>query len=90
MDRGNDAVAEYYATMIDLNWRFVNEHDIVPTVPPEDDGFHHTWTEVHYTKDSPLEYVVCDGSGEDPNCSYDIPRIEEHLWYFDLYEDCNN
>ena len=54
-------MAKYYATMIDLNWRFVNVRDVVPTVPPEDFGFHHTWTEVHYTSDKPLEYVVCDG-----------------------------
>jgi len=81
-------VADYFGAMIKTNWRLVNEHDIVPTVPPESFGFHHTWTEIWYTSDSPLKYVQCNGSGEDPACKYILASAEDHLWYLDLYEDC--
>jgi len=82
------AVADYYGSMIKTNWRLVNEHDIVPTVPPESFGFHHTWTEIWYTSDVPLKFEQCNGSGEDPACKYLITSAEDHLWYLDLYEDC--
>lgn len=86
---GNLAMADYFATLVDVNWRMVNMHDVVPTVPPESDGFHHTWVEIWYTSDSPLVYTVCDNSGEDPNCSYIVTSVEDHLWYMDLYESCS-
>jgi len=85
---GNINVADYFGSLIGTNWRLVNVHDIVPTVPPQSFGFHHTWTEIWYTSDSPLEYTQCDGSGEDPACSYVITSVEDHLWYLDLYEQC--
>jgi len=88
---GNLALVQYYATTVNLNWRLVNVHDVVPTVPPtEIDGYsyHHTWTEVWYTLDMPLTYEVCNGSGEDPACSYVITSIDDHLMYMDLYESC--
>jgi len=81
-------VDDYYADMVGTNWRLVNMHDVVPTVPTQSDGYHHTWTEIWYTTDSPLVYQQCNDSGEDPACSYIIVSAEDHLWYLDLYESC--
>eukprot|EP00475_Leptophrys_vorax_P043488 TRINITY_DN838_c0_g1_i1.p1 TRINITY_DN838_c0_g1~~TRINITY_DN838_c0_g1_i1.p1 ORF type:complete len:215 (-),score=31.27 TRINITY_DN838_c0_g1_i1:117-761(-) len=49
------------------SWRVTHDHDIVPHVPIEAMDFHHIGTEVWYTSDN--TYEICNGSGEDPNCS---------------------
>ncbi len=55
-------------------------------VPPELLGFHHVGTEVYYRNDSAAAYGyhVCDGEGEDPDCSDKefADSIHDHLHYF--------
>lgn len=86
---GNLIMANYFSYQIDENWRVVNHHDVVPTVPFEKSGYHHTWTEVWYTEYKPdLKYKICNDSGEDSSCSYIERSAEDHLWYLDIYESC--
>ena len=58
---GNNALIQYFSKQISLNWRLVNLHDVVPTVPPETapgitSPYHHTFTEIWYVSDSPLKF----------------------------------
>ncbi len=53
-----------------------------------EDDYHHTGTMVWYKNDSPLEYIICDGSGEDPSCEYYGYSADDHLLYLDVYETC--
>jgi len=87
---GNLIMAQYFSFQVNENWRLVNHHDVVPTVPPKHDGFHHTCTEVWYTEYNPmLQYQICNDSGEDKNCSYIERSAEDHLWYLDVHESCD-
>jgi len=54
-------------------------------------NFHHVATEIWYTEDF-SSYQVCDGSGEDPNCSDTviIPSISDHTEYFNMYTGCDD
>ena len=38
----DEDIATYYGEVIDSNWRIVNEHDVVPTIPYMAMGYHHT------------------------------------------------
>ena len=92
---GNQPLIEYFGKQISLNWRLVNLHDVVPTVPPKTGAgitspYHHTFTEIWYTSDSPLKYKQCDGSGEDSSCSYLVPSAADHLEYLDIHESCSS
>merc|ERR1712053_49213 len=84
----NKNLALYFNKIIDSNWRIVNEHDSVPTIPYESIGYFHTSIEVWYSSTDPLTYQQCDGSGEDWGCYYVGYSVEDHLNYFGLYEDC--
>lgn len=84
----NSVLANYFGTQITTHWRLTNEHDVVPTVPREDDNYHHTWTQIWYKSDSPLTFVQCDGSGEDPACEYIGDSVYDHLHYMGIYETC--
>lgn len=67
-------------------WRVTHNRDPVPHVPLEAMGFHHIPTEVWYTEDA-SSYQVCDGSGEDPNCSDSLDLdidITDHLHYLNI------
>jgi hypothetical protein len=87
---GNPAMVDYFTSLADVHWRIVNKHDIVPTVPPEGSHYHHTPNEVWYTEYDPkLVYQICDGTGEDPNCSYFGTSIYDHLHYLNVEEDCS-
>eukprot|EP00613_Pedinella_sp_CCMP2098_P045947 CAMPEP_0171838434 /NCGR_PEP_ID=MMETSP0992-20121227/12760_1 /TAXON_ID=483369 /ORGANISM="non described non described, Strain CCMP2098" /LENGTH=288 /DNA_ID=CAMNT_0012454815 /DNA_START=14 /DNA_END=881 /DNA_ORIENTATION=+ len=54
-------------------WRVTHNNDMVPHVPQEFMGYHHVSTEVYYDEPS-TAYKVCDGSGEDDNCSNSSPQ----------------
>ena len=60
-------------------------HDPVPTLPPEETGYHHTPRDIHYTSVDPLKYKICDNSGEDDSCFEMGDDPEDHLHYLGLY-----
>lgn len=85
---GNPTFATAYDQYLgpSYNYRVVHYADIVPHLPTIDMGFHHVATEVWYQEDN-VQYQVCNGSGEDPNCSdsLDAPiSIEDHLHYMGI------
>ncbi|GAM23241.1 hypothetical protein SAMD00019534_064160, partial [Acytostelium subglobosum LB1] len=86
---GNPAFNEYFeSTALQSIWRVVNYHDIVPHLPTKEMGFHHLPTEVWIKSPSNhTEYVICNGSGEDPHCSDHAIvalSIPEHLDYLGI------
>merc|ERR1712146_444070 len=54
-------------------WRITHGRDPVPHLPPRWVGFEHVSTEVFLPFDN-RSHVVCDGSGEDKNCSNSLVR----------------
>eukprot|EP00037_Helgoeca_nana_P033165 m.416890 g.416890 ORF g.416890 m.416890 type:complete len:352 (-) comp30158_c0_seq1:79-1134(-) len=75
------------------SWRVTHRRDLVPLIPPKQSGvlgFRHVPREVWY-KDpdsggpGSLDYVVCDGSGEDPRCIDSVgwggTVDRDHNWY---------
>ena len=86
---GNNAFKEGFVSLMGHNSiRMVKDHDIVPHLPLEVMGFQHTSTEIWEHKN---DYVVCDGSGEDPACSnsnlFDF-SISDHRSYMNLATKC--
>ncbi|TYI64264.1 hypothetical protein E1A91_D09G076100v1 [Gossypium mustelinum] len=91
---GNAAFASYYGKLVPNTVRVTNEHDIVPHLPPYYSYFprktyHHFPREV-WLYNLGLGSVVyqfekvCDGSGEDPDCSRSVTgsSITDHLNYY--------
>lgn len=71
-------------------WRVVNHADPVPHLPPSFIGYLHSGTEIWETlgeNGDSDQYVVCDGSGEDPHCSNSVPvysyTVNDHFEYMD-------
>merc|ERR1712013_342402 len=87
----NEPLAKYFDEIVDSNWRVVNEHDIVPTIPFQAMGFFHTATQIHYTDTESLTFTQCDGSGEDWqwNCYYLTTSVDDHLNYLNVEESCD-
>ena len=82
-----------YGNVVDSNWRIVNQRDLVPTVPFQAMGYHHTATMIHYLDAKSREYVQCDGSGEDwtdRHCFYYITNIIDHTLYFNKLSVCSS
>merc|ERR1712070_951316 len=84
---GNLAFTQALASEGITGFRVTHHHDIVPHAPPEAFGFYHTSTEVYYDGSDPSAYTVCDGGGEDDNCSNSCAKwlsctsIDDHLHY---------
>lgn len=90
---GNAAFVSYYSNLVPNTIRITNDHDIVPHLPPYYSRFpqktyHHFPQEVWLYKVGfgSLVYTaekVCDGSGEDPECSRSVMgnSISDHLVY---------
>jgi len=58
-------------------------------------GYWHVATEIFYSQETCCAYTVCNGSGEDPNCSDQFSSvlfwsISDHLDYFGYYTGCSN
>jgi len=94
---GNHAFAKYFKTMVPLTRRTTNQNDLVVHYPAEWLGYHHVATEVWFPNNV-YNFTICDGSGEDSNCSDSVlgDSIFDHLGYlgFDQSEghsyNCGN
>ena len=51
--------------------RVINNADIIPHGPPEDDGYHHTAQHVWFHPNGMQQYTLC--TAESPQCSDSIP-----------------
>jgi len=83
---GNPAFTQSHISIVKESWRVVNMLDIVPHLPTHFFNiFRHVPTEVWYQSNY-VDFKICDGSGEDPNCSDTvlIPSITDHLTYFNM------
>ena len=85
---GDKAYSDGFAAYVGASsfYRVVHHADIVPHLPSEFMGFHHIPREVWYTENS-TSYRVCDGSGEDPNCSDSLlfpVSVSDHLHYLNI------
>jgi len=82
---GDEAFSQYIFKKFQTVWRTVNQNDIAPHYPFRWQGFFHPPTEVWFKKDF-MNFVLCDSSGEDPNCSDSVKitswSILDHLMYF--------
>eukprot|EP00049_Salpingoeca_infusionum_P017774 m.354300 g.354300 ORF g.354300 m.354300 type:complete len:321 (+) comp16974_c0_seq1:132-1094(+) len=84
---GNAQFVQFFkAQNIQNYYRFVHNKDIVPHLPMESLNYRHIPTEVYYKEDynGPSSLTICNGSGEDPNCSdgnlVDL-SVSDHLNY---------
>uniref|UniRef100_A0A1D1Y170 Lipase n=1 Tax=Anthurium amnicola TaxID=1678845 RepID=A0A1D1Y170_9ARAE len=91
---GNAVFASYLSKHVPRAVRVINEHDMVPHLPPyytyfPQKTYHHFPREVwiYNLGFGSLVYSVekvCDSSGEDPSCCRSVPgnSISDHLVYF--------
>ncbi|KAJ8748918.1 hypothetical protein K2173_013353 [Erythroxylum novogranatense] len=99
---GNAVFSSYYCELVPNAIRVTNDHDIVPHLPPY---FHHfpQKTYHHFPREVWLYNIgvgslvykvekICDGSGEDPNCSRSVlgNSIADHLVYFGAKMMCES
>jgi hypothetical protein len=66
---GNPAFYDSYNAFDIEHYRVVHNKDIVPHLPLEVMGFHHTNQEIWYSTEDSSTFIECDDSGEDGNCS---------------------
>ncbi|KAD5317247.1 hypothetical protein R6Q59_032581 [Mikania micrantha] len=98
---GNAAFASYYSQVVPNTFRVTHAHDLVPHLPPYYQHFpqktyHHFPREV-WLYDIGLGFLgypvekICDGSGEDPECSRSVSgnSISDHLTYFGADMGCD-
>ncbi|EDQ87174.1 uncharacterized protein MONBRDRAFT_38123 [Monosiga brevicollis MX1] len=84
---GNQAFAQFYESHnLAQHYRMTHNEDPVPHLPLESMGFYHISTEVYYGEkfEGQSSLKVCDGSGEDPNCSnqhWTDLKVSDHLNY---------
>jgi len=79
---GNQIFEQYFNSHISTTYRIVNQHDIVPHLPPKVLGFWHIATEVWWNTST--TYKICNDSGEDPTCSDSVLvplSVADHLDY---------
>lgn len=90
---GNEEFSDFYRGLVPNTFRVVNGHDVVPHVPLESMGFYHVPTEVWENPAESMTFKVCNGSGEDPNCSdsqlTDL-SVYDHLHYLGIAESCSD
>lgn len=91
---GNDVFGKYYARMVSdragYAWRVTHYRDPIVHMPPRTVfQAHHVPTELFlWNRSGTTDYRVCDGSGEDKNCSAGIvpwPTPRDHLDYLDTH-----
>jgi hypothetical protein len=87
---GNAVYADVFSRYINESWRFTHNRDVVPSVPLMLMGFHHVSREVWEVdvdiQGHAREWLMCDGSGEDPSChnSAYCTSIADHMTYLGL------
>jgi len=88
---GNKPFATYFDQHVSNHYRIVNQRDIVPHFPPEIMGFWHVSTEIWFPTNY-TSYKVCNGSGEDPNCSDSVIDLStyDHVHYLGIYAGDGN
>jgi hypothetical protein len=83
---GDETFVAAVANASIVNTRVTHYRDVVPHVPPDNLlllGYHHVRYEVYYDAKS-THATVCDGSGEDPDCSDECDlctSVDDHLFY---------
>uniref|UniRef100_A0A6B2LDI9 Fungal lipase-type domain-containing protein n=1 Tax=Arcella intermedia TaxID=1963864 RepID=A0A6B2LDI9_9EUKA len=79
---GSEGWVKFLHVLTSSITRVVHNADIVPHVPPRAFGYQHLAVEVWMAGNSGA-FTVCDGSGEDPNCSDKITSlsVSDHLYY---------
>eukprot|EP00238_Polyblepharides_amylifera_P002895 CAMPEP_0196585978 /NCGR_PEP_ID=MMETSP1081-20130531/52768_1 /TAXON_ID=36882 /ORGANISM="Pyramimonas amylifera, Strain CCMP720" /LENGTH=284 /DNA_ID=CAMNT_0041907707 /DNA_START=152 /DNA_END=1006 /DNA_ORIENTATION=+ len=86
---GNFQFAISYAKLVPNLWRATHAHDIVPHIPPTEQGFYHPQFEIFYPGDD-SQYTICDSSGEDDDCSnacstsLSCTSVSDHLLYLNV------
>jgi hypothetical protein len=86
---GNDMYSDWAKDEFKKGWfRVVHHDDPIPHLPPPKLGFSHMSTEIWYAEKGTGKgfYEVCDGSGEDKQCSAGTllsGEITDHLTYLD-------
>lgn len=84
---GNRQFADYHDKLLPDAFRTSHFDDIIVHGPPLMFGFKHHSTEVYFNKDCST-FKVCDGSGEDPECSNQWDVFMSGVWsHLCLYED---
>jgi len=84
---GNVEYSIAVGASLSSNWRITHNNDLVPHVPMQRVGFYHTSTEIHFPDRGKLNYVVCDGSGEDSTCANACSKfatctsVKDHVLY---------
>jgi hypothetical protein len=71
-----------------LSTRVTHYRDMVPHLPQTLLGYHHVHNEVYFNEDS-SSYTICDGSGEDGDCSdscspIHCTSVDDHLLYMNV------
>ena len=90
---GNLALSDFYKTIAGIKWRITHARDPIIHLPAQNPfarntSFWHTAREVFFEEEAGLGNVVCDGSGEDPSCSFSevpLPTTRDHLHYLDRH-----
>jgi len=88
---GNLGFANFYNSKRIKTYRFVNQRDVVPHVPPKIFNFYHIAREFWFQRKT-TAFVACDESGEDPNCSdsqVDI-SVFDHVTYCGFHSGDGN
>lgn len=84
---GNVAFYDYVKKIAGPYWRVTHGRDPVPHLPLAIMNFHHVANEVFIRNNSLMEYKVCNGSGEDPDCAdqyYAAVNLLDHLSYMNF------
>jgi hypothetical protein len=81
---GNPSLAQFITLKVDTVYRIIHNRDIVPHLPPEPLGYHHSAYEVFFDKGM-LSYKICSEKGEDSTCSNKFSpeyNTADHDFYF--------
>ena len=87
---GNIAWAQLLNQSITGIFRLVNNHDIVPHVPPRHSPFNYFHPPYEVWELANQTYLVCNSSGEDPHCSDSLKPWQLRPADHDIYMSVPN